>query len=67
MSTTIESIIDEMREWNAALTISVFRDANDAAVGAVIVVDGQPETDQVVTAVEAVEKSWQAGTPSEDT
>jgi hypothetical protein len=55
---TIQSLFDSLEEWGAATAQIVPRDGAGVALRAVIVVDGQPETDEILKAVDAVEATW---------
>lgn len=55
---SIDSLFDDLRKWNAAIAIMVPRDNNGVALRAVIVVEGQPETDEILAAVAYVQALW---------
>lgn len=57
---TVQGLFDVLTEWGGALMQVVPRDENDVALRAVIVVDGQPETDEILAAVAEVQERWNA-------
>ena len=55
---TVQHLFDEAEKWGAAKMQVVFSDENDVPTHAVIVVKGQPETSEIIAAVEAVQDLW---------
>lgn len=55
---TVQDLFDEAEKWGAAKMQIVFSDENDVPTHAVIVVKGQPETSEIIEAVEAVQDRW---------
>lgn len=57
---TVQSLFDQAEAWGAAKMQMVFSDDGGEPLRAVIVVDGQPETAEILEAVEAVQARWDA-------
>lgn len=57
-STTVGDLLAELDRWGAAHAEIVYRDGADVAVGAVIVVQGIPETGEIIAAIEALQEKW---------
>jgi hypothetical protein len=51
----IKQMFDQLREWGAAMGVTVFRGADDEPLAAIILVDGEAATSQVLSAVEPVQ------------
>lgn len=57
--TTVQDLFDTLEEWNAGVIKIVPRDESGKALRAVIVVQGVPDTDEILNAIQAVEQSWE--------
>lgn len=55
---TIQGLFNSLEKWGAATVRLVPRDKNDVALRAVIAVQGQPETDEVLAALDLLEERW---------
>jgi hypothetical protein len=57
-TSVVQGLFDSLDKWGAALLRLVPRDENDVALRAVIAVQGQPETDEVLAALDRLEGTW---------
>lgn len=57
---TVQSLFDQLEEWGGAIATIAVRDGEDRAIRAVVAVEGIPEAEDILAAVERVQTVWDA-------
>lgn len=55
---TVSKLFAQLREWGAASITQVMRDENEVPLRAIIIVEGVPETGEILAVVDPVIESW---------
>lgn len=63
---TIGPLLDQLDRFGGRLATVVASDRDGTALKAVIVVSGQPETDDILAAIHAVEAAWEVARENEE-